>query len=137
MGLDSFRRLSFPTIHDPRGNLTFLEGNAHIPFEIKRIYYLHDVPGGESRGGHAHKELEQVIIAIHGSFQIHLDDGWNQTLITLDRSDHGLYIPRLIWRELHHFTPGTVCLVAASQTYSEADYYRDYDAFRAAVRGAE
>lgn len=137
MSLETFRRMSFPTIHDPRGNLTYLEGNAHIPFEIKRIYYLHEVPGGESRGGHAHKELEQVIIAIHGSFQILLDDGWDRTLITLDRSDQGLYIPRLIWRELHHFTPGTVCLVVASQLYSEADYYRDYEAFRTAVRGAE
>lgn len=137
MDSEPFRRLSFPTIHDPRGNLTYLEGNIHIPFDIKRIYYLHEVPGGESRGGHAHKELEQVIIAIHGSFQIMLDDGWEQTLITLDRSDRGLYIPRLIWRELHHFTPGTVCLVAASLPYSEADYYRDYKSFRAAVRGAE
>lgn len=127
--------LSLPRIQDPRGNLTFVEGGSHLPFDIARVYYLYDVPGGEVRGGHAHRELQQLIIAASGSFDVVLDDGLgNQQRFFLNRSYTGLYIPKLQWRELENFSSGSVCLVLASHPYDEADYYRDYDEFVADVR---
>ncbi|MEM3485215.1 MAG: FdtA/QdtA family cupin domain-containing protein [Candidatus Bathyarchaeia archaeon] len=127
------RLVKFPKIKDHRGNLTFIESAKHIPFEIKRIYYLYDVPAAEVRGGHAHKELEQIIIALSGSFDVILDNGVEKAAVTLNRPWEGLYIPRLVWRELENFSSGAVCLVLASQFYDENDYYRNYDQFLSAV----
>jgi hypothetical protein len=124
--------LDLPKIPEPRGNLTFIESNNHVPFDIKRVYYLYDVPGGTVRGGHAHKELQQLLIALSGSFDITLDDGIQQTKITLNRPSFGLKICPMIWRELHNFSSGAVCLVLASLPYCESDYFRNYDEFLAA-----
>ena len=121
--------VSLPKITDHRGNLTFIEGLNHIPFEIKRVYYLYDVPGGAVRGGHAHKKLQQLIIAIAGSFDVVLDDGDTRKTISLNRSYQGILIPNMTWRELENFSSGSVCLVLASEPYDEDDYYRDYDDF--------
>jgi WxcM-like, C-terminal len=133
MPLQQCRMLTFPKIKDHRGNLSFVEGGTHIPFDIQRIYYLYDVPGQESRGGHAHRELEQVILAINGSFDVILDDGRNRTSYRLSRADEGLYLCPGIWRELENFTSGSVCLVLASEIYKEEDYFRDYFEFINAV----
>ncbi len=130
MGLDSARILDLPKISDPRGNLTFIEANKHVPFEIRRVYYLYDVPGGETRGGHAHKILEQVIIAASGSFDVVLDDGTHRKRFFLNRSYYGLYIPAMVWREIENFSSGSVCLVMTSAVYDASDYYRDYEEFR-------
>lgn len=126
--------IELPKITDPRGNLTFIEQNRHVPFEIKRIFYLYDVPGGETRAGHALKMCHQFIIAASGSFDVILDDGESRHRFHLNRSYYGLYIPPLIWRELENFSSGSVCLVLASEMYSEDDYYRDYDDYLAAIR---
>jgi len=126
--------VDLPKISDPRGNLTFIEGQRHIPFDILRVYYLYDVPGGAERGGHAHKALRQLIIAMSGSFDVVLDDGREKRRVHLNRSYSGLYICPMIWRELDNFSSGSVCMVLASNTYDEADYYRDYDAFLHAAR---
>lgn len=120
-------------IHNPQGNLTFIEEQRHVPFPIARVYYLYDVPGGATRGGHAHRALEQLIVAISGSFEVILDDGSKRRNVTLNRSRTGLYLPPMIWRELVDFSSGSVCMVLASDLYDEADYYRDYDEFRAAA----
>jgi hypothetical protein len=136
MPIKDCRILSFPKIVDQRGNLSFIEGKSHIPFDIKRIYYLYDVPGGETRGGHAHKALQQVIIAINGSFDVELDDGHEKKTFHLRRSNEGLYLNNMIWRELTNFSSGSVCLVLASTLYDAADYYRDYDEFKRVVKGA-
>jgi len=125
--------IELPKITDNRGNLTFIEGNKHIPFEIKRVYYLYDVPGGEKRGGHAHKHLQQLIIAASGSFDVILDDGFERKRYHLNRSYYGLYIPPMIWRELDNFSSGSVCLVLASEYYDENDYIRDYETFKKMV----
>lgn len=121
--------LDLPKISDPRGNLTFIEGKHHVPFDIQRVYYLYDVPGGAERGGHAHKGLEQLIIAMSGSFDVVLDDGVNKKRVHLNRSYNGLYVCPMIWRELDNFSSGSVCMVLASNRYDEADYYRDYEEF--------
>jgi hypothetical protein len=128
--------LDFPVIPDHRGNLTFIEGESHIPFEIKRVFYLYDVPGGESRAGHALKDVEQVIIAMSGSFDVVLDDGLARDTITLNRSYFGVYVPSLVWRELENFSSGSVCLVLASHPYSAEAYHRDYDEFLRAAEAA-
>lgn len=130
------RILDLPKVADPRGNLTFIEESRHVPFDIKRVYYLYDVPGGESRGGHAHRKLEQFVIAASGSFDIVVDDGAEQRRFFLNRSYYGLYIPRLIWREMENFSSGSICLVLASEHFDESDYFRDHDAFLRAVREA-
>ncbi|HET7443408.1 MAG TPA: FdtA/QdtA family cupin domain-containing protein [Solirubrobacterales bacterium] len=136
MGIDHCKLVELPVIQNPQGNLTFIEGERHIPFPIARVYYLYDVPGGAMRGGHAHRELEQLILPIGGSFDVVVDDGSERRRITLDDPRVGLHIPRLIWRELENFTAGSFCVVLASAYYDEADYYRDYDEFLAAVGGA-
>jgi WxcM-like, C-terminal len=123
------RIIDLPIIADPRGNLTSVEGGQHIPFDIQRVYYLYDVPGGASRGGHAHRGLEQLIIAMSGSFDIVLDDGGDRRVLSLNRSYRGLYVAPMVWREIENFSSGSVCMVLASAHYDEADYYRDYDEF--------
>ena len=128
--------IDLPRINDPRGNLTFIEGgDRHIPFDIKRVYYLYDVPGGSERGGHAHKELHQLIIAMSGSFDIHIDDGHEKKTIHMNRSYYGLYICPMIWREIDNFSSGAVCMVLASNYFDEDDYYRDYSQFLSDVPG--
>lgn len=134
MSISDCRIIGLPQVHDPRGNLTFIEGGRHVPFEIKRVYYLYDVPGGAERGGHAHRELEQLIIAMSGSFDVVLDDGYIRQRFHLNRSYYGLYIRTMIWREIDNFSSGSVCMALASNYYDEADYYRDYQDFLAAVR---
>tara|TARA_B100000683_G_C12296278_1_gene476165 strand:- start:11 stop:424 length:414 start_codon:yes stop_codon:yes gene_type:complete len=121
--------LSLPVVHDRRGNLTFIESLKIIPFEIKRVYYLYDVPGGAERGGHAHKQLHQLIIAMSGSFDVLLDDGKDKKKFHLNRPYNGLYICPMIWREINNFSSGSVCMVLASTFYDEEDYYREYSEF--------
>jgi hypothetical protein len=133
MPLESCKLVDLPKISDPRGNLTFIEGGRHVPFEIKRAYYLYDVPGGAERGGHAHKALHQLIIAMSGSFDIVLDDGRQKKRIHLNRSYYGLYVCPMMWREMDNFSSGAVCLVLASNLYDETDYFRDYTEFLKAV----
>ena len=123
--------VDLPKVGEPRGNLTFIEGSRHVPFDIQRVYYLYDVPGGAERGGHGHKELQQLIIAMAGSFDVVLDDGRERKRFYLNRSYYGLYVCPMIWRELDNFSSGSVCMVLASNRYDEADYYRDYDLYRA------
>ena len=122
--------LELPKVNDPRGNLTFIEENIHIPFDIKRVYYLYDVPGNAQRGGHAHKELHQLIIAISGSFDVVLDDGIIKKRIHLSRAYKALYICPMIWREIDNFSSGSVCMVLASNYYDESDYYRNYKEYK-------
>lgn len=133
MSIDHCHLVDLPKILDHRGNLTFIEGERHVPFDIQRVYYLYDVPGGAERGGHAHRELQQLIIALSGSFDVLLDDGIRQKTVHLNRPYVGLYVSRMIWRALDNFSSGSVCLVLASTTYDEADYYREYDDFLKAV----
>lgn len=133
MSLADCQLVDLPKIAEPRGNLTFIEGGRHVPFDIKRVYYLYDVPGGAERGGHAHKDLHQLIIAMSGSFDIVLDDGRQKKRMHLNRSYYGLYVCPMIWREMDNFSSGAVCLVLASNTYDESDYYRDYGDFLKAV----
>jgi hypothetical protein len=127
--LSSCRIIQLPKISDSRGNITFIESTKHIPFEIERVYYLYDVPGGETRGGHAHRNLEQFLIAANGSFDVILDDGSAQRRIHLNRPYYGLYIISGVWRELENFSSGSVCLVLASAPYTEDDYIRDYSEY--------
>jgi hypothetical protein len=116
-------------IHNRAGNITIIEGKTNVPFDIQRVYYVYDIPGGESRGGHAHKELYQLIVAASGSFNVLLDDGQNKKIVTLNRPDYGLMIVPGIWRELFEFSSGAICLVLASGKYEKNDYIRDYDLF--------
>lgn len=134
MGLQDCRIIDLPRISDTRGNLTFIESDRHVPFNIKRVYYLYDVPGGAERGGHAHIKLEEFIIAMSGSFDVVLDDGFDRRNFHLNRSYFGIYIPRMIWRELNNFSSGSVCMVLASECFDEADYFRDYDKFLKVVK---
>jgi dTDP-4-dehydrorhamnose 3,5-epimerase-like enzyme len=136
MSIEKCKIIDLPKIHDPRGNLTFIEGGAHIPFPIQRVYYLYDVPGGSERGGHAHKALHQLIIAMSGSFDVLLDDGKEKRRYHLNRSYTGLYVCPMIWRELDNFSSGSVCMVLASNLYAEDDYYRDYAEFMRVRWGA-
>ncbi|MBO6807599.1 FdtA/QdtA family cupin domain-containing protein [Thalassospira sp.] len=137
MSLSECKMIDLPKVSNQQGNLTFIEGGNHIPFDIKRVYYLYDVPGGAARGGHAHKKLHQLIIAISGSFDITLDDGQGQKTFHLNRSYNGLYICPMIWRELNNFSTGSVCMVLASSVYREDDYHRDYAEFLESCRSGE
>ena len=121
--------IDLPKIADPRGNLTFIEGGRHIPFEIRRVFYLYDVPGGEERGGHANRKCKQFIVAMSGSFDVVIDDGRNRDTVRLNRSYYGLLLPNMIWRELTNFSSGSVCMVVASDYYDAEDYIRDYEEF--------
>ncbi len=135
--MQNVRIVDLPIVREPRGNLTFIEGGRHLPFDIKRVYYLYDVPGGAERAGHAHKQLHQLVVAMSGSFDIHLDDGFEKKTYHLNRSYHGLYLCPMIWRTIDNFSSGSVCLVLASEYFDEADYYRRYDDFIAATRKAQ
>jgi dTDP-4-dehydrorhamnose 3,5-epimerase-like enzyme len=134
MGTRECAIIDLPKINDPRGNLTFIEGGRHIPFEVKRIFYLYDVPGGAMRAGHALKTCHQFLIANSGSFDVIVDDGFRKQRFQLNRSHYGLYIPPLVWREIENFSSNSVCTVLASEFYEEDDYHRDYDGFLRAVR---
>lgn len=125
--------IDIPTIIDIRGKLAVLEGGSVCPFDIKRIYYLYDIPSGSERGGHAHKYLQQILISIAGSFDVVLDNGFSKERVTLNRPNKGLLISSYTWREIDNFSAGSVCLVLASEHFSEDDYFRDYDDFKAAI----
>jgi hypothetical protein len=116
-------------VHNRAGNITIVEGDVNVPFDVKRVYYLYDIPGGEDRGGHAHKELRQLIVAASGSFDVLLDDGLNKKIVTLNRPNYGLLVVPGIWRELMEFSSGAICLVLASEVYEDGDYIRKYDEF--------
>lgn len=130
-------KVSLPQIHDPRGDLTFVEGGTHIPFDIERVYYLYNVPVDAERGGHAHTELQQVVFALSGSFRMKIDDGYEKSEYWLSNPREGLHINKLIWREMDSFSQGAVCMVLASHPYDEADYFRNYDDFIKAVKGSD
>ncbi|HUR80223.1 MAG TPA: FdtA/QdtA family cupin domain-containing protein [Thermoanaerobaculia bacterium] len=130
MTLAGVRMLQLPRIADPRGNLTFVEGGQHVPFKIERVYTIYNVPGGERRGGHAYRTLEEVVISLSGSFDVVLSDGRDTQRVSLARAYYGLYIPRMVWRHMENFSTNGIALVLASQHYDEADYFRDYEIFR-------
>lgn len=127
--LHECRIIDLPKISDPRGNLSFIEAGRHVPFDIRRVYYLYDVPGGSDRGSHAHKRLHQFIVAMSGSFDVVLDDGLEKKRFHLNRSYYGLYVCPMIWRYLDNFSSGAVCMVLASGYYDETDYIRNYQQF--------
>ncbi|MHB8368059.1 MAG: sugar 3,4-ketoisomerase [Leptospirales bacterium] len=131
--LSSCKLIELPKIMQPSGNLTSIEGRVHLPFDIRRVYYLYDVPGGAERGGHAHKKLQQFVIAMTGSFDVILNDGKEKRVFHLDRSCYGLYLSTMVWRELNNFSPGSVCLVLASEHYDESDYYRNFGQYISAA----
>lgn len=131
MSLNECKLIELPKIADPRGNLSIIEGGQHIPFDIKRVYYLYDVPGGSDRGSHAHKRLHQFIVAMSGSFDVVLDDGKDKKRFQLNRSYYGLYVCPMMWRYLDNFSSGAVCMVLASSHFDETDYIRDHSEFLA------
>jgi len=132
--LEQCRIIEFPKITDHRGNLTFVEGDQHIPFQVQRVFYVYDIPSGESRGAHAHKTLQQVVICLSGSLDVYLDDGEDRRTVHLNRPWFGLYIPPMIWASEGNFDPGTAYMVLASARYNEADYHRDYEEYRQSVK---
>lgn len=134
MALDDCRIIDLPKISDPRGNLTFIEGGNHIPFDIKRVYYLYDVPGGAERGAHGHRKLQQLIVAMSGSFDVILNDGFETKKIHMNRSYYGLYLSPMMWRDITNISSGAVLMVLASELYDESDYFRDYEQFVHAAR---
>lgn len=123
------RLVELPKIHDARGNLTFIESNRHIPFAIRRAYWVYDVPGGDRRGGHAYRTLHELAIALSGSFDFHIHDGKRERIITLNRPYFGLYLPGMIWRHMENFSTNSVCLLLASELYCEEEYVRDWATF--------
>lgn len=127
------RIINLPKIPDERGNLSFFENNNQLPFEIKRVYWIYDVPGGEVRGGHAYKELEEVIVALSGSFDIVLHDGVEEQKFTLNRSYYGLYVPKMIWRRMENFSTNSLAFVAADAPYTAEDYIRDFNQFQTQI----
>lgn len=134
MAIADCRIIDLPKISDPRGNLTFIEGGRHIPFAIKRVYYLYDVPGGAERGAHGHRKLQQLIVAMSGSFDVILDDGSEKKTFHMNRSYYGLYVAPMMWRDITNVSSGAVLMVLASEFYDAADYFRDYKQFLAAAR---
>lgn len=134
MSISDCRIINLPRIADPRGNLTVVESMRHVPFDIRRIFYLYDVPGGESRAGHALRQSQQFLIAAGGSFDVIVDDGRDRKRYFLNRSYYGLLIPAMIWREIENFSSGSVCLALASTYYDASDYYREYSEFQLEAR---
>ena len=129
MNIERIIKLAFPIINDKRGNISFVENSKHIPYDIKRVYYLYDVPTNSQRGGHAHRTTQQTIIAVSGSFDVHLDNGIDKKTVHLNRPYEGLLLPNMIWREIDNFSSGSTCLVLASEFYDKNDYIRDYSKF--------
>ena len=137
MSIHDCKIIDLPKIHDPRGNLSFIENGRPLPFVIRRAYWVYDVPGGEVRGGHAYQELQEFFIALSGSFDVVLNDGQDTRIVTLNRSYFGLYVPKMIWRRLENFSTNAVCLILASTHYMENDYFRDFKLFQESkIRGA-
>jgi hypothetical protein len=134
MSIKNCQIIELPKIVDARGNLTFIEGNNHVPFDVKRVFYLYDVPTAADRGAHAHKALHQFLVCLSGSFDVSIDDGSSKDIIHLNRPWKGLHIPPMIWASEINFDPGSICLVLASALYDESDYYRDYSLFMDAVK---
>ena len=134
MALADCRLIDLPKVHDARGNLTFIEGERHVPFDIRRVFYLYDVPGGSTRAGHALRTCHQFIVSLSGAFDVVLDDGAARQRFHLNRSHYGLYVTPLTWRELDNFSSNSVCLVLASEPFDERGYFREYEAFLRAVR---
>ena len=130
MSFDQVELINLPKILDDRGNLSFFENNNQVPFAIERIYWIYDVPGGEIRGGHAYKTLQELIIALSGSFDVVLFDGKEEKKFTLNRSYNALYVPKMIWRHLENFSTNSVALIAADQPYSASEYIRDTEVFK-------
>jgi dTDP-4-dehydrorhamnose 3,5-epimerase-like enzyme len=128
------RLIDLPKIPDPRGNLSFIEGENHIPFHVRRTYWIYDVPGGERRGGHAYRTLHELFVALSGSFDVVVDDGSGPEHVVLNRSYVGLHVPPMTWRHLENFSTNAVCLILASEYYDEADYVRDRDEFNTLTR---
>jgi hypothetical protein len=127
--------IKLPKIVDERGNLSFIEGMRHVPFPVRRVYWVYDVPGGEVRGGHAHRAFDEFLVALSGSFDVHLDDGVRTWTVSLNRSYYGVYVPRMTWRRLENFSTNAVCLALASAFFDESDYIRDQDTFRRHAHG--
>jgi dTDP-4-dehydrorhamnose 3,5-epimerase-like enzyme len=127
--MEEIKLINLPKFEDPRGNLSFIEEDDHVPFKIQRVYWIHDVPGGMSRGGHAFKNQEELIVALSGSFNVIIDNGHEKTAISLNRSYHGLYIPKGYWREMNNFSTNALAMVISSTKFSEADYIRNYSEF--------
>lgn len=132
--IDDIKRIDIPKIHDTKGNLSVIEGQT-IPFAIRRVYYLYDVPSTAEREGNAHKQQQKVLIALSGSFEVVLHDGVRETAVTLNRPNQGLYIPAGIWREMRNFSSGSVCLVIASENFDEQDYVRDFERYKLSKNG--
>jgi dTDP-4-dehydrorhamnose 3,5-epimerase-like enzyme len=132
ISIENCKVIELPKMSDPRGNLTFVENSRHIPFAVKRVFYIYDVPEGASRGAHAHKELHQFLICLSGSFDVLIDDGINQKIFHLQRPNQGLHIPPMLWAAEVNFSQDSVCLVLTSDYYDESDYYRNYDDYLAA-----
>lgn len=132
--IDKCKLVDLQKVESSNGSLSPLYGGIHVPFAIKRVYYLYDVPGGAERGGHAHRNLQQLIVAVSGAFAVTLDDGQNRRIVSLNRSYYGLYLPSMIWREITDFCSGAICLVFASLGYDEDDYIRDYQEFLGTIR---
>jgi dTDP-4-dehydrorhamnose 3,5-epimerase-like enzyme len=133
MTLADCKIINFPKVADSRGNLSFIEEEKHVPFQIRRVYYLCDVPSGATRGGHAHRAMQQIVIALSGSFDVVVDDGKEQKSFFLNRPHYGLYIPPKVWRQLENFSSNSVALMLASTQFDEDDYIRDYDVFKMMV----
>lgn len=129
--------IHLPKIHSRQGNITPVQNNLNIPFEVKRIYYLYDIPGGESRGAHGHKDLESLIIAASGSFDVTIDDGFNKKTVQLNRPYLGLNLKPGMWRDISNFSSGAICLVLASEKFDEKDYFRNYDDYLNFKKGAK
>ncbi|MBI9052562.1 MAG: WxcM-like domain-containing protein [Bacteroidales bacterium] len=132
--MKNVKLIELPKILDERGNLSFIEGENHIPFQIKRTYWIYDVPGGEIRGGHAYKELYELIVALSGSFDVVLDNGINKQTFSLNRSYYGLYIPKMVWRRMENFSTNSLALVLASEIFDQRDYIRDYEQFKLMIK---
>lgn len=130
MTINEAKIIQLPKILDDRGNLSFFENNSQLPFEIQRVYWIYDVPGGESRGGHAYKELQEVIVALSGSFDVILHDGKEEKKFTLNRSYYGLYVPKMMWRQIENFSTNSLAIIAADKPYDESSYLRDFEEFK-------
>lgn len=133
--INTFQLINLPKFLDDRGNLSFVEQFKHIPFKIERVYWIYDVPGGESRGGHAYKENQELIIALSGSFDVVLDNGQIEETYSLNRSYYGLFVPKGVWREMTNFSTNSLALILSSTSYDEQDYIRDYETFKLFVNG--